>query len=214
MTPERHPIKRDSMGTVPIGRALARAESAPASPPASPSGTNTPEWQRKLAEIGAMLSEEAIRARVNLDDPQEQFRLETLVQDAARALSPDAVRVGIQEHRKHSQWMPALCDLMHHSAQWRRDRHDDARRQSLSREAAERRALPAPKWTAETEAEWREKFAGLLRHLQALPGPESARAGAPPPAKDWSKPPAESDLSPELRAFAIERGLAKVPQAA
>ncbi|OYX76299.1 MAG: hypothetical protein B7Y82_13910 [Sphingomonadales bacterium 32-65-25] len=214
MTPERHPIKRDSMGTVPIGRALARAESAPASQPASPSGKNTPEWQRKLAEIGAMLSEEAIRARVNLDDPQEQFRLETLVQDAARALSPDAVRVGIQEHRKHSQWMPALCDLVQHSKEWRRDRADDAHRQSLAKETAERRALPAPKWTAESEAAWREKFARLLRELQAAPGPESARAAAPPPAKDWSKPPAESDLSAELRAFAMERGLAKVPQAA
>lgn len=211
MTPERHPIKRDSMGPVPIGRALGRAGSVPASPPASPYGTNTPEWQRKLAEIGSMLSEEAIRARVNLDDPQEQFRLETLVQDAARELSPDAVRVGIQEHRKHSPFMPALCDLMQHSAQWRRDRADDARRAADEQAArASRLMLPAPSKLTDADVK------RMLDEIAAQPGPDgkplagrSTSQAYPPPV-----PPAESDLSPELRQLAIERGWVKVPQAA
>ncbi len=216
MATERHPtIKRDSMGPVPIGTAvLHQAKSAPASPPPSPSGRNTPEWQRNVAEIGMILSEAATWARVNLTDPQELFRFELLVQDAAKALSPAAVRVAAEQHRKHSPFMPALCDLMQHSAEWRRDRADDARRESQAREAAERRALPAPKWTAEAEAAWRDKFAALIRQMAALPGPESAATRSAPPAKDWSKPPAESDVTPELKALAIERGWIRAPQTA
>jgi hypothetical protein len=211
MTSERHPIKRDSMGLVPIGRAMGRAGSAPASPPASPSGTNTPEWARKLATIGPMLTEEAIRVRVNLDDPQEQFRLETLVQDAARELSVEAVQVAILEHRKHSPFMPALCDLMQHSAQHRRERADDARRAADEQAArASRLMLPAPSKLTDADVK------RMLDAIAAAPGPDgkplagrSASQAYPPPV-----PPAQSDLSPELRALAIERGWVKVVEAA
>lgn len=206
MATERHP-KIDSQGPVPIGRALHQARSAPALPPASPSMRNTPEWQTRLATIGKLLSEEAIRARVNLTDPQELFRFETLVQDATRALSAEAVQVAIDEHRKHSPFMPALCDLMQHSAEWRRDQAADGRRQRLMQEERERRALPAPKMTPE---QWDAHVAALLAELAAAPGPASPFTGkAAGPPRDWTKPPAHSDLSPELKAMAIEKGWAR-----
>lgn len=207
MTTERQPIKRDSMGPVPIGRALDQARSAPASPQASPSGRNMPAWLKsRLPEIGRMLSEEAIRTRVNLADPQEQFRFEALVQDAARHLTPEAVQVGIEGHRLHSPFMPALCDLMHHSADWRRERAEDARRLADAQQArAIRGMLPAPSKLTD------EDVKRMIDEIKAAPGPDGKPWGhrqAADPGRQL-KTPEHSDLSPELKALAIERGWAR-----
>jgi hypothetical protein len=159
-----------------------------------------------VAAIGTALTEEAILKRVNLSDPQERFRLDTLVHDAARALSPEAVRVAIEAHRRRSRFMPELSDLMECSAEWRRDRADDSRRRALANEAAQRRALPAPSMPPE---QWDAHVRQLRAALDSAIGPDGKPAGGAyaPAVREFPKPPAVSDASPALKALALARGL-------
>jgi hypothetical protein len=162
-------------------------------------------------EINEILTKEAIRCRYKFADPQEAYRFEVLVQDAAKHLTPEAVQVAIEEHRLHSPFMPALCDLMEHSAAWRRDRAEQARRLADAQAARTSRAmLPAPSRLTD------EDVRRMIDEIKAAPGPDGRPHGqrSAPDTGKWLKPPEHSDLSPELKALAIERGWVKVPHAA
>jgi hypothetical protein len=209
MTPERHPMKRDSLGAVPIGKALAAQPSTPTSQPALPSTQSLPDWQARLAEIGAILTQEAIDRRVKLADPQEQYRLERLIHETTETLSPEAVRVAIKEHRQHSPFMPALCDLMQRSADWRREKADDARRAAVAREAASRPALPKPTMPEAEHAAYRQQ---VIAELLAKANPPQAKPAGGGDDARFMKPPERSDLTPQLRAWAISQGIAPAQQ--
>jgi len=122
-----------------------------------------------------MLSIEAMRCRVDLADSRELFRFETLVQDAAKNLSAEAVAVAIEAHRLQSSFMPTISDLMKASAEWRADRAADARRRQVMLEARQdQRRLAAPQMSIE---DWDEHVTALLTAMAAAPGPPERNGG-------------------------------------